>query len=525
MRFFQSLYFKVSFFVIVVEIVVMAITGYVYYDNFSHQVDASLRERIQIPAKLLESSRSRLVVVQDREAVKIQVGENVEDVLVVNPNQTVQFSLRPEFSGLKVEDIAELDVAWFDFDNPQELFQEFSQDGETFLANVSPITSVTGEGVSLFVYAKVSTDEAIADKRAIARLLFTGAGATIALTYLFLFLIFYAQIFKRVGQVVTMLNAVAGGDLQVRIDNVRGSDEISALQLQFNTMVESRRTTEQKISELNLNLQTLNNELEERVIERTKELEIAKEEAEQANQVKSQFLAAMSHELRTPLNAIINVSQFLERGVMGDINPEQQESLGLVISSGKHLLNLINDVLDISKIESGALKLFIEKDIDLAVELQTILDTAETLLENKPVKLINEIDENLPPITGDRRRVAQIMLNLVSNACKFTEQGSITIQARQQNGHILMSVADTGPGIAPEDQETVFETFRQTQQGLKAGTGTGLGLPISRRLAEAHGGKLWLESQTGQGSTFFVQIPVECRIESDTSQDSVTTEE
>ncbi len=520
MRFFQSLYFKVSFFVIIVEIIVMAVTGYVYYDNFSHQVDASLRERIQIPAKLLESSRGRLVVVQDREAVKIQVGENVEDVLVVNPNDTVLFSLRPEYGGAKVADIAELDPAWFDFDNPQSLFKEFTQDEEAFLVNVSPISSATSDEVTLFVYAKVSTDQALADKRAIAQLLVIGTGTTVVLTYLFLFLLFYAQIFKRVGQVVSMLNAVAGGDLQVRIDDIRGNDEITALQHQFNTMVESRRTTEQKISELNQNLQVLNNELEQRVIERTTELELAKEEAEQANRVKSQFLAAMSHELRTPLNAIINVSQFLLRGIMGDVNSEQKESLGLVVSSGKHLLDLINDVLDISKIESGALKLFIEDDVNLKAELQSIMSTAETLLADKPVQLINEIDENLPLITGDRRRVTQIMLNLVSNACKFTEQGSITIQARQQNGHILMSVADTGPGIAPEDQETVFETFRQTNEGLKAGTGTGLGLPISRRLAEAHGGKLWLESQSGHGATFFVKLPIKCEPQTDTAKDT-----
>ena len=163
--------------------------------------------------------------------------------------------------------------------------------------------------------------------------------------------------------------------------------------------------------------------MERRVQERTHELRLAKEEAEQANEVKSHFLAAMSHELRTPLNAILNFSQFVSTSMLGPVNDEQVEFLNKITSSGKHLLSLINDVLDISKIESGALTLFIEEGIDLRTELRTVEDAGRAILNNKPVQLSVDVQENLPLVAGDRRRIRQIMLNLVSNACKFTGDG------------------------------------------------------------------------------------------------------
>lgn len=235
----------------------------------------------------------------------------------------------------------------------------------------------------------------------------------------------------------------------------------------------------------------------------------AVQEAERANRVKSQFLAAMSHELRTPLNGILNFTRFVSSGMLGSVNEKQVDVLTKVSASGKHLLALINDVLDISKIESGSLSLFVENDIDLAHEINEVVATGRALIENKPVELHLILDENLPLVRGDRRRLRQIVMNLVSNACKFTEEGQITVTARHtENNQILVSVQDTGPGITPDHGESIFEVFTQTEVGLRHGEGTGLGLPISRRLAEAHDGQLWFESIPGQGSIFFVSIPV-----------------
>jgi signal transduction histidine kinase len=151
---------------------------------------------------------------------------------------------------------------------------------------------------------------------------------------------------------------------------------------------------------------------------------------------------------------------------------------------------------------------FVEPDVDLNEELGIVFATAETLLAGKPVTLARAIDPDLPLILGDKRRIRQIMLNLVSNACKFTESGSITISAHAKDQMVLLSVKDTGPGITPEDQGLIFESFRQTRVGLSQGGGTGLGLAIARRLAEAHGGRLWLEGASGKGATFHVELPI-----------------
>jgi signal transduction histidine kinase len=193
---------------------------------------------------------------------------------------------------------------------------------------------------------------------------------------------------------------------------------------------------------------------------------------------------------------------------MGPINERQKDSLDKVINSAKHLLHLINDVLDISKIESGSLTLFVEENIDLTEILHTAVSTAEGLLTEKPVKLLQEIDPGLQPITGDSQRILQIMLNIVSNACKFTEKGFIKITAHQRDNEFYLAIQDSGPGIDPKDQAAVFAPFKQTETGLRQGEGTGLGMPISKSLAEAHGGRLWFDSVVGEGTTFYVSLPI-----------------
>lgn len=279
---------------------------------------------------------------------------------------------------------------------------------------------------------------------------------------------------------------------------------IAALQATIEDLQKKNRRLEQELNDTLMELSATNDEF----IRATTEVKRAKEEAERANNTKSAFLASMSHELRTPLNAVINFTRFVIDGDTGPVNEEQVELLTEVVNSAKHLLNLINDVLDMSKIESGSLSLFIEKDVSLNALLKSVTTAGQGLLAGKSVQIRAEIEENLPLVQADRQRILQILLNIVSNACKFTEEGEIAVQAHQAGEEVIISVKDTGPGIAPEDQELVFQAFKQTTTGLRQGSGTGLGMPIARSLAEAHGGRLWLESEYGHGATFRVAIPI-----------------
>lgn len=224
------------------------------------------------------------------------------------------------------------------------------------------------------------------------------------------------------------------------------------------------------------------------------------------DKLKSQFLASMSHELRTPMNAIMNFVEIVSMGLVGPVTAEQIDLLDQALQSSRHLLHLINDVLDVSKIQAGQLTLLMDKNVNLYEEMNAVLGMAKPLLNDKPVRIIQDIDENLPFIYGDKRRIRQILLNLLSNAVKFTEEGTITLSAKTQGDKILFAVIDTGPGITPAAQSIIFEPFVQTEDGIKQAEGTGLGLPISRSLAEAHGGKLWVESNPGEGAAFYFTL-------------------
>ncbi|MCU0481093.1 MAG: ATP-binding protein [Anaerolineae bacterium] len=239
----------------------------------------------------------------------------------------------------------------------------------------------------------------------------------------------------------------------------------------------------------------------------------AQQAAEKADRAKSAFLASTSHELRTPLNAIINLTSFVKRGTMGPTTPRQEEILGLVMQSGQSLLALINDVLDMSKIESGSLKLYIESDIDIHPIIKHVIGTVESLLTDKPVTFSVDMPPTLPLLAVDKHRFQQILLNILSNACKFTEKGEIRMKITTDDQNLAVSVKDSGVGISKEDMGKVFEKFVQTESGLRQSGGTGLGMPITKNLVEAHGGQIWLESEFGIGTTFYFTIPLVAQTE------------
>ena len=276
--------------------------------------------------------------------------------------------------------------------------------------------------------------------------------------------------------------------------------------LSIGTDITARRRAEEAIREVNVSL-------ERRVAERTAELALARDRAEGADRTKSAFLATMSHELRTPLNSIIGFTGLLLRGLAGPLNAEQTKQLCMVRDSGQHLLALINDVLDISKIEAGQIEIA-NAPFDLPESIQKVVQTVTPLANKKQLPLIAQIAPDVSRITSDRQRVEQILLNLLSNAIKFTEQGEVTLTAEIVPGMprsaLRISVADTGLGIKRENLDKLFQPFRQLDTGLtRQHEGTGLGLAICKRLVERLGGTITVESEWGKGSTFQCTLPID----------------
>jgi signal transduction histidine kinase len=248
------------------------------------------------------------------------------------------------------------------------------------------------------------------------------------------------------------------------------------------------------------------------------EIQEKSHQLEVASQHKSQFLANMSHELRTPLNAILGYTEMMTDGLYGDVPEKAQGVLERVQSNGRHLLGLINDVLDLSKIEAGQLVLAIE-EYSVADMAATVLSATESLARAKNLKLGSAVAPDLPTGSGDARRLTQVLLNLVGNAIKFTDQGGVEIRAARAGDRFEIAVVDTGPGIAPADQARIFDEFQQVDStSTRRKGGTGLGLSISRHIVELHGGRITVDSEVGKGSTFRISLPVHTQPVKDAAQ-------
>jgi signal transduction histidine kinase len=293
---------------------------------------------------------------------------------------------------------------------------------------------------------------------------------------------------------------IGSGGLDQRIE-ISSRDELGALAEEFNRMA--------------ARLQASYVGLEQQVQERTRELATAlgkldekSHELEAASHHKSEFLADMSHELRTPLNAISGFSQVLRKQLLGEINEKQAEYLDDILASARHLLSLIDDVLDLAKVEAGQIELQVEPfSLHEALERGVVIVRERATREGVRVSL--STDPGIDTVIGDERRIRQVVFNLLSNAVKFAPAGgTVDIAAARVDGEVRVSVSDSGPGIAREDQARIFEEFQQAAAGKEQREGTGLGLALSRRLVELHGGRIWVDSEVGKGSTFVFTLPV-----------------
>ncbi len=308
-----------------------------------------------------------------------------------------------------------------------------------------------------------------------SRNLFIGVAAGALVLALLLGFVLSWSVIGPMQTIDSRLAAIASGDFSGHVD-VANRDELGALAVNVNRM--------------NDELQRLYRELET------------------ASKHKSEFLANMSHELRTPLNAIIGFSQVLREGISGEINAKQQEYLDDIVTSANHLLALINDVLDLSKVEAGQVELQVAP-FSLSDALERGVSMVREQATINEVQVALHANGGLDAVAGDERRIRQVIFNLLSNAVKFTPSGgSVDVSATQSNGKVTVSVADTGPGIAAEDLDRIFEEFQQTETGARQTEGTGLGLALSKRFVEMHGGRIWCDSELGKGSTFRFTLPL-----------------
>jgi len=264
--------------------------------------------------------------------------------------------------------------------------------------------------------------------------------------------------------------------------------------------VEQRRHAEKALRE------TLDS-LEVKVTERTKDLDAANERLQELDHLKSEFLATMSHELRTPLNSIIGFTGILRQGLAGPMNEEQKKQLGMVHTSARHLLGLINDLLDLSRIESGKMEVFPEK-FRVADLLNEVVQSMAPLTEQKKLRLESSLDQPDAELLSDRKKCFQILLNLVNNAVKFTDAGIVSLAAHMEGETLTLTVSDTGIGIKPENMPQLFEAFRQVDgSARRVYEGTGLGLYLSRQLTTMLGGSINVDSEFGHGSRFTLVLP------------------
>ncbi len=316
------------------------------------------------------------------------------------------------------------------------------------------------------------------------------------------------EIGGRLNKVIEIARAIASGDLSKRIP-VEKMDEIGVMASEFNIMAdqleESYRDLEKKVMERTEHLRQANEELERRRLE----LEFVNAELRKANETKNRFLATVSHELRTPLNSVIGFSELLKGQAFGPLNDKQMEYVNYIHTSGKHLLQLINNILDISKIEAGRMELN-KEDVEVEPLIEQAITTVRPVAEARDIEIHSRVDYR-GSIKGDRAKLRQILLNLLTNAVKFNRDGGrVDVEAWLEGGEFVVSVKDTGIGIRKEDLPKVWMEFERIgDEERRSIEGTGLGLSVTKRLVELHGGRIWVESEYGKGSTFTFTIPAE----------------
>jgi len=499
-----SLVFKISFSILLVEAFVLSILGIYYVQRFRAEVDQRVRSQIKIPSTLMAQGALNYSTVQKKRLLSRLVGQDVQDAMLIRKDGKVFYASRSQVEGKPAESV--LGKEWDKtIKKHSEKAQIKQSDSPHPQISILSALRVNNRFVG-YLYLKVDNQQAVKEKSGIAWVFIMSSLLCILITSLTEVLLVHNQVIPRVRDTVDCLKQVEGGNLAARVSISPSQDELGQLQGSVNAMIEEIevRTSEREQAlreseKARAELAALNKELKE-----------ARDSALEASQSKSAFLANMSHELRTPLNAIIGYSELIQEEAEDLEDFEFEDDLDKISTSAKNLLDLIDNILDLSKIEAGHFSLYPEL-LSLTELISEIEPVIRLLAKRNNNELNISISEHATSMRTDANKLRRLLLNLLGNAAKFTKNGTISLRVRKQaeeTDSFEFEILDTGIGIKEETLETIFQPFQQADNSAtRIYGGAGLGLSIVRHFCDLMGGNIEVQSELGTGSQFTILLP------------------